>query len=141
MSTVAKINGKAYDSADVTVAILGVPIIETSEISYNSEREHQLNYALGSSKPTSYSEGKYSYNASITLYMSEVVALEKAMGGDRDLMKIKPFPITVSYANEDNDIIVDVIIAKFQSQGREVTGEMGLAKQFDLFVLDIQYNK
>ncbi|KXX70780.1 hypothetical protein [Flammeovirga sp. SJP92] len=140
MST-ARINGKAYDSSDVNVAILGRPIIEVTEVSYNSEREHQLNYRLGSGKPSSYSEGKYSYSASITLLMSEVVGIENAMGGDKDITKIKPFPITVAYLNDDNDIVVDVITAKFQSQGREVDGEMGLSKQFDLFVLNIEYNK
>ena len=34
----------------------------------------------------------------------------------------------------------DTILAKFQSQGREVNTEMGLNKQYELFVLEVEYN-
>ncbi|WP_345369330.1 hypothetical protein [Algivirga pacifica] len=124
----------------MNVNLLGKDLIEISEVSYSTEREHQLNYSLGNDKATSYSMGKYSHSASLTLYMSEVVAVENAMGGDKDLTKIKPFQVTVTYADESGNVITDKLWVKFQSQGREVTGEMGLAKQFDMFAIDIKYN-
>ncbi|MCK0199232.1 hypothetical protein ACQ1Q1_07145 [Ornithobacterium rhinotracheale] len=129
-------NGKAYDSADVKVQINGVPI-EVKSIEYGNEQEHQLNHTLGA-RATSWSFGKITPSASMTLLMGDVKDLEKAAGGD--LLKIKPFTITVEFANEYNDIVVDKIIAKFQKEGRSVTGDMGLEYQYDLFALDVQLN-
>lgn len=129
-------NGKAYDSADVYVQINGVPI-EVKTLEYGNEQEHQLNHTLGQ-RATSWSRGKITPSASMTLMMGDIVPLETASGGD--LLSIKPFTITVEYANEYNLIIVDKIVAKFQNEGRNVTGEMGLERQYDLFALDVQLN-
>ncbi|MGG7468683.1 hypothetical protein [Chryseobacterium arthrosphaerae] len=126
-------NGKAYDSVDVKVQINGVPI-DVKSISYGNEQEHQLNHTLGIDA-TSWSWGKKTPTASMTLMMADVVPLERAAGGD--LLKVKPFTVTVEFVNDYNLIIVDKIIAKFQSNGREVTGDMGLEKQFDLFALKV----
>lgn len=131
-------NGKAYDSGDVVIALFGRIDLEVTEITYGSEQEHQPNYSLGSNEMTSYSMGKISNTGTITLRLASASAIEKAVGGN--LLKIKPFPINVTYVNEDNDIINDTVIAKFQSQGREVGGDQDLKKQFTLFVTDIKYN-
>jgi hypothetical protein len=135
MATIIK-NKKAYDSGDVSVFINGVPI-NISEISYETEQEHQLNYTL-KDEPTSWSRGKKSYSASVTLFMEDVLPLEEA--GKGDLLSIKPFPINVTFVNEYNKLVNDTIVAKFQKQGREVSGDMGLSKQYDLFVLGIEFN-
>lgn len=138
METKIKKNGKAYDSGDVVITLLGGIANEVSEMVYNTEQEHQLNYGL-SNKATSWSMGKEKPNASITMSMKEVVAIENAAPG-RNLLKIKPFDINVSYVNEYNVIVNDTVTVKFQSQGRNVNGEMGLMQQFDLFALDIDFN-
>lgn len=129
-------NNKAYDSGDVFVFINGIPT-DITEISYGTDQEHQLNYTLANN-PTSWSSGKKSYNATITMMMQDVSPIEKAANGD--LLSIKPFNINVSFVNEYNDIVNDTILAKFKNQGREVTGDMGLNKQYELFVLDIEFN-
>lgn len=126
-------NGKAYDSADVKVQINGLPI-EVKSISYGNEQEHQLNYGLNP-HPTSWSMGKITPSASMTVAMHNITPLERVSGG---LLKIKPFTITVEFVNEYNEIIVDKIIAKFKNEGREVTGDMGLEKQYDLFALSVE---
>lgn len=126
-------NGKAYDSADVRVQINGMPI-EVKSISYGNEQEHQLNYGLGS-YATSWSMGKITPSASMTVAMHHITPLERVSGG---LLKIKPFTITVEFVNEYNEIIVDKIIAKFKNEGREVTGDMGLEKQYELFALSVE---
>lgn len=126
-------NGKAYDSADVKVQINGVPL-EVKSISYGNEQEHQLNYGLDS-RPTSWSMGKITPSASMTVAMHNITPLERVSGG---LLKIKPFTITVEFVNEYNEIIVDKIIAKFKNEGREVTGDMGLEKQYELFALSVE---
>ncbi|MFJ1492563.1 hypothetical protein, partial [Capnocytophaga canis] len=113
-------NGKAYDSADVKVQINGVPL-EVKSITYSNEQEHQLNHGLAPNA-TSWSAGKITPSASMTVMMHNITPLERVSGG---LLKIKPFTITVEFVNEYNEIIVDKIIAKFKNEGRDVTGDMG----------------
>lgn len=129
-------NGKAYDSADVKVQINGVPQ-EVKSLSYGNEQEHQLNHTLGVDA-TSWSWGKKTPAASMTIMMHDIIALETAAGGD--ILKIKPFVITVEFVNEFNVVVVDKVIAKFKSDGREVTGDMGLEKQYELFALKVNLN-
>ena len=137
MSTTRLIkNRKAYDSADVDVTIAGIPT-DVVEISYNTEQEHQRNFTL-KSRASSWSSGKIEDSCTITFMMHDIVPIEQASEGD--LLKVKPFDINVSYVNEYNQVINDTITAKFQNQGREVTGDMGLNKQYELFVIDIRYN-
>jgi hypothetical protein len=137
MSTVRK-NGKAYDGGDVQITMFGSLSYEVTEITYNTEQEHQLNHSLGSNKGSSYSMGKITNTGSITMRLASVSAIEKSAG--TSLLKIKPFEINVTFVNEDNDIINDTLLCKFQSQGRDVPDEMDLKKQFTLFVLDVNYN-
>lgn len=129
-------NNKAYDSSDVDVNIAGIPT-DVVEISYNTSQEHQKNFTL-KSKATSWSKGKIEDTCTVTFMLHDIKDIERAAGGD--LLSIKPFYINVSLVNEYNDIINDTILAKFQDQGRDVTGDMGLNKQHELFVLDIDYN-
>lgn len=132
MPTVIR-NSKAYDSGDVDVTINGIPL-DVTEISYNTEQEHQLNHTLPN-KATSWSMGKITHEATMTVMMHDIAPIERAAGGS--LLSIKPFDINVTFINEYNVPVNDTIIAKFQNQGREVTGDMGLNKQYTLFVLDI----
>lgn len=136
MNTTINKNHKAYDSGDVSVFINGMPI-NVQEISYGTEQEHQVNYTLGN-RPSSWSRGKISYSGSMTLLMNDAAELEEAAGGD--LLSIKPFEINVTFVNEFNKIINDTITALFSSQGREITGDMGLNRQYELCVLNIRYN-
>ncbi len=135
MSRVIK-NNKAYDSGDVDVNIAGVPT-DVVEISYNTEQEHQKNHTL-KNKGTSWSIGKITDTCTVTFMMQDIAIIERAADGN--LLNVKPFYINVTLTNEYNDIINDTILAKFQDQGRDVTGDMGLNKQHTLFVLDIEYN-
>ncbi len=129
-------NNKSYDSADVKVQINGVPI-EVKSLSYGNEQEHQLNHTLGA-EATSWSKGKITPSASMNVMMHDITPLEMASGGS--LLKIAPFTITVEFVNEYNVLIVDKVIAKFQSEGRDVTGEMGLEREYELFALNVKLN-
>lgn len=135
-STTIRKDGKAYDSGDVELVIAGQLEDEVSEITYSTDQEHQRNFSL-KNDATSYSMGKKNHNATVTLYMAAAVRIEKKSGGD--LLAMKPFDINVTYTNDDNEIVNDTLTVKFQDQGREVTGEMGLKRQYSLFVLDIKY--
>lgn len=130
-------SGKAYDSADAEFVIDGELYDEVTEITYGNEQEHQLNYGLAS-KARSWSAGKITPSASITLMMADSVRLERRGGGS--LLNLPPITINVSFVNEYNEIVNDTIVAKFQSEGREVTGDMGLKKQYDLFAISVDLN-
>ncbi len=137
---VANVNDRAYDKADVVITLLGDIPAEVSEVSYGKEVDHQLNYGMRR-KPTSWSMGKESYNGSLTLAMREIVKLEDAIVvGEKDLIRIQPFDIFVTYVNEYQKVVTDKVTAKFKNHGREVTDDMGLSKQFELFVLDVVFN-
>lgn len=132
-------DGKAYDGGDATVFALGQMWEEVVEIDYNTTQEHQKNFTLGSRRATSWSQGKIEDTGSITMMMNQAVSLENACNGD--LLNIKPFPINVTFVDGYNQIVNDTILAKFQSQGRTVNTEMGLSKQYELFVLEVIYNR
>lgn len=129
-------NGKAYDGGDAICTALGQIWDEVVEVSYSIAVEHQLNHTIGSRKATSWSMGKETPSGSLTVMMNQAVSLEKAAGGR--LVDIKPFNFNVTFADDYNELINDTIIWKFASQGRTVNTEMGLAQQFDMFVLDVQ---
>ena len=130
-------NGKAYDSADVVVTILGTVEDEVKSIMYNTDQEHQLNHSLRK-VATSWSMGKETYKCTLELYMNASRKLEQISNGD--VLSIAPFDTYVTFVNEFNDIVTDKITMKFQSNGRQVNGEMGLAYQYEMFVLGIDYN-
>jgi hypothetical protein len=131
-------NGKAFDSGDVTIAMFGSIFYEVTEITYNTEQEHQKNFSLGSNKASSWSRGKIEDTATITLRLASASSIEKAAGGN--LLDIRPFNINVTFVNESNLIVNDTLTVKFQNQGRDVGGDMDIKKQYTLFVLDIDYN-
>ncbi|ROI02875.1 hypothetical protein EGH90_12330 [Kaistella haifensis] len=130
-------NGKAYDSVDVKVQMNGIPI-EVTTLTYGNAQEHQLNHTMGANA-TSWSWGKKTPNAKMGIMMHDVTPLEVAAKGG-SIMNIKPFTLTVEFVNEFNEIIVDKIVAKFQSEGRDVTGDMGLKMEYDLFALQVKLN-
>jgi hypothetical protein len=140
--TIVRKNGKAYDSADVVVQLLGSMESEVSEITYYTDREHQLNHSLGRFA-TSWSMGKeMPQEANITLSMNATAKLEKMAkaSGGRTILDLAPFDINVSFINEFNEPVNDTISCKFQSTGRQIDGGMNLKYQHKLFVLDIDYN-
>lgn len=131
-------NGKSYGGADVSIAILGSIDYEVTKLEYEVKQTHTANYSVGSDGPTSYSKGKKEYSCSLGLRLASISAIEKAAGGD--LLSIKPFPITVVYVNEENDIITDVVTAKFTSQGRSVGDDDDLKREFEMFCTNIEFN-
>lgn len=136
MATIRK-NGKAYDSGDVVISILGAIESEVYDISYNTTQVHQRNRGLANDAH-SWSMGDIDHTASITLSLAAVSKLEKLANGN--LLALAPFDINVSFINEFNDLINDTLVVKFQSQGRTVDGGMDIKQQFELFSLGNEYN-
>ncbi len=137
MSVISR-GGKTFDNGDVQIAMLGSIDYEVTKISYDTEQEHTANYALGSNEPSSYSMGKKKHKCTLGLRLRSISEIEKAAGGN--LLAIKPFNIVVTYIDEENEMIVDVIKCKFQSQGREVGDSDDIKREFEMFVTNIEYN-
>ena len=131
-------NGKTYDSVDVKCFINGIQL-EVTSLTYGNEQEHQLNWTLGSSEGTSWSTGKRTPNASMGVMMHDMTPLEIASAG-KSILDIKPFNLIVTFTNEYNMPVVDRLLVKFQKEGREVTGEMGLKMDYPLFALEVNLN-
>lgn len=135
MGTITR-NGKAYDSVDVTCFINGIPL-EITSATYGNEQENQLNWTL-KKEATSWSEGKKTPNCTIGIMMHDIVPLELAAAGS--ILDIKPFTAIFTFTNDYNVVVVDKVLMKFQKEGREVTGEMGLKMEYPMFALDVQLN-
>ncbi len=130
-------NGKAYDSADCEVFINGIPV-EVTTATYGNEEENQLNYTLGK-KPSSWSTGKITPSATLGFMMHDIVPIELAAKGG-SILNIKPFDVIVTFTNDYNVIVTDRLLVKFQNEGRDVTGEMGLKKEYSMFALKVELN-
>ena len=130
-------NGKAYDSVDCECFLSGVPF-EITTATYGNDQEHQLNFTMGK-RATSWSQGKITPNCSIGVMMHDIVPIELAANGG-SILDIKPFWMIFTFTNEFNVIVTDKVLVKFQNEGREVTGEMGLKKEYQMFALDVKLN-
>ena len=71
--------------------------------------------------------------------MHDIVPIELAANGG-SILDIKPFYVVFTFTNEFNAIVTDRILVKFQNEGREVTGEMGLKKEYTMFALEVKLN-
>jgi hypothetical protein len=130
--------GEVYSSGDCTVTFAGLFDVNPSQVEYNYKYAHE--YSKGIKRdPRGWRMGAKEMDAKITLPLDIVSAIEKvAIGGD--IAKIKPFPINVTFANDENEMIHDYVYAKFTGNGRSVTQDGELEKEFELFVLDIKLN-
>lgn len=130
-------NGKAYDSVDCECFLNGLPL-EITSATYGNEQEHQLNFTLGQNA-SSWSSGKRTPSCTIGIMMHDIVPIELAARGG-SILDLKPFTIIFTFTNEFNMIVTDKVLVKFQNEGREVTGEMGLKKEYTMFALKVDLN-
>lgn len=103
-----KINGKHYDWGDVTVGLPHGTMLDGEEINYSDEMP--VNRSQGKGLGTrGYGRGQYKAGGDITLKREEFNRLEKAAEKEGGIYSMKPFPITVSYQNEDGEIVTDTL--------------------------------
>lgn len=105
-----EINGRMYDWASIELGVAGMPIPSFTAVEYSDQADEKMVYGRGRS-PVGYSQGNYSASGKITVHREAYEALmagAKALGG-KGLYSMKPFPITITYANEDKPPVTDVI--------------------------------
>lgn len=117
------INGKNYDWEDIRVITLTGEQIGITEIKYSDEQSVTARYGRGA-VPRGYGRGNYEASGSMVLDRDEWEKLKLALvalsntGGIYDHT---PFPIVVSYANDDMGTVIDTLrdckISKFDGGG------------------------
>lgn len=130
--------GEVYSSGDVTVTMNGEYDINPTAIEYNLNYAHEYQRGLRR-RARGWRMGAEEMDAKITLPLDVISRIEKtAPNGNLALMR--PFPIIVTYFNYENVLIKDLIIAKFKGNGRAVTNDGEIEKEYELFPTEMQFN-
>jgi len=114
------VNGKRYGWEDVTIALPHGILIDVAGIDYEDEKEVKEIYGKGS-MPNGYGSGNYKASGKLTILREEFEQLlrDARAAGAKTLYGIPPFEITVSYSNEDQPVITDILHqCKFKKTGR-----------------------
>ena len=117
------INGKNYDWEDIHVVTLTGEQIGITEIKYSDEQSVTARYGRGA-VPRGYGRGNYEASGSMVLDRDEWEKLKLALvgiSGTGGIYDHAPFPIVVSYANDDMGTVIDTLrdckISKFDGGG------------------------
>ena len=130
--------GEVYSSGDVIVTVAGMFDVNPSGIEYGFKYAHE--YQKGIKRdPRGWRMGAKEMESKMTLPLDVIAEFEKVAPGG-DIAKIRPFPINVIFTNSENEIIHDLVIAKFTGNKRNVTGDGELENEYELFTLDVKLN-
>ena len=117
------INGKNYDWEDIHVITLTGEQIGITEIKYTDGQSVTARYGRGAI-PRGYGRGNYEASGSMVLDRDEWETFKLALtaaSGTGGIYDHTPFPIVVSYANDDMGIVIDTLrdckISKFDGGG------------------------
>lgn len=99
------INGNRFDWESIEIALPSGIAIGINEISYSDERPIEPRYGKGGI-PRGFGRKNYKASGNMTLDREDADRLRLALGGS---VYKGQFPITVSYANDDQATVVDVL--------------------------------
>lgn len=131
-----KVNGKAYDWADVDVKLPGL-VVEMQEISYDDELEKEEVYGFGH-KPRGYGTGNYKSSGKMSMLRDdydEFVRYCKAR--KKPLYGLVIPKIIVSYANEGDRTISDVLnrVTLTKVSHKAAQGDKSLKVDIDFMIV------
>ena len=133
------INGTAYTHADIVLNVLGIPIIEVTEISYSDPQSIEFNYGTGN-EPVSRSFGNIEPQASITISMKEFNKI-LALAPLGRIQNIPDFPVGINYSPEGGDFRRDRLsLCRFK--GADISTSQGDTNTYvslELSVAKIEY--
>lgn len=135
----ALINGTSYSWSQVALNVLGSEVSGVTAINYSEDQEMQDNYGAGN-RPVSRGYGPITTEASITLEMIEVEALQAASSDGR-LQSIPEFDIVVAYIPDSGNIVTHTLHnCRFKNNKRELSqGDMEVSVELDLQVSHISW--
>jgi hypothetical protein len=100
------INGHLYDWESIEIVAPNGLLVGATEITYNDERPVEARYGKGSI-PRGWGNKNYKAGGSLTLDKDEYERFRLALGGGHYTKT--PFFVTVSYANDQQPIITDIL--------------------------------
>lgn len=142
MNGIPLINGIEYSWGDIVATIAGMVATGITGIEYSEDQEVTDNYGAGR-YPVSRSKGRITCTGKISLYMSEVKALESQSPNGR-LQDIPAFPIVVSYVPTDGGKVVHDKLhnVQFKNNGRTwKEGDTNTVVDLDLVISHIEWGK
>jgi hypothetical protein len=129
------INGNLFDWESIEVMLPSGISVGITEINYSDERGVEARYGKGSI-PRGYGRKNYKAKGSMSLDKDEALRLRAALGGT--VYNNTPFPIVVSYANDDQtpqiDVLPDVMITTQDTSAKQDDDNAGAIK-YDFVVL------
>lgn len=103
------INGKKYSWEDISLMLPYGEMVGILSIDYSDGKEVEALYGKGSN-PIGYGSGNYSAEGKMSMQKDEYDKLSKyAQKTGKGIYKMAPFPIVVSYANDDQPTITDTL--------------------------------
>lgn len=140
MNGIPLIDGIEYSWADIVLTVAGTPVTGITGIEYSDEQEVVDNYGAGR-YAVSRSKGRITNNAKLTMYASEVAALQKKTANGR-LQDLSAFDITVSYIPEEGGVVMTDKLrnCQFKANKRSVSeGDTSIKVDLDLAVGHIEW--
>lgn len=133
------INGKAYEYADITCIILGVPIIGVTAIEYGEEANIENIYATGR-YPVARGYGQVEPSAKVTILMNEVMNIVSIAPQGR-LQDIPEFDIIVSFTDANLIPVVHKIKnCRFKKNMISTTsGDTSIPMELDLVISNVEF--
>lgn len=137
-----RINGKEYAWGDVTIVLLGRPVVGCTGIEYKTKKNKEAKFGWGRSAK-SIQHGRRECDGTLTLMQSELIALNQAArtNGYRDILDVD-VNISVAYASENGIITTDKIInASFSELPAGMKeGDMQSEHALPFIAQDIEYD-
>jgi len=133
------VNGKQYEYADITMIVLGTPILGVTNIEYGEEDNIENVYATGR-YPIGRGYGQITPMAKVTILMNEVMNIVSQSPNGR-LQDIPEFDIVVSFTDVNLIPVVHKIKnCKFKTNKiSSATGDTSIPMEMDLVPSHIEY--
>jgi hypothetical protein len=133
------VNGKQYEYADITMIVLGTPILGVTNIEYGEEDNIENVYATGR-YPIGRGYGQITPAAKVTILMNEVMNIVSAAPNGR-IQDIPEFDIVVTFTDVNLIPVTHKIRnCKFKTNKiSTATGDTSIPIEIDLVPSHIEY--
>ena len=132
-----KINGQEFSWSNVTITAGGVDL-EVVAVKYKASRKKE-NILTTGDKPTRRSYGDVEFEASVTVLLSDLFALQENVPND-DISLIEPFNVIISWRPKlkKNTEVVRLVSAEFlEYEVSASQGDMKVEVELPLIISDI----
>jgi len=127
------VNNRNYDWEDISIDLPYGPVIGVESIEYSDSKEKEMVYGRGS-MPIGRGKGNYAAQGKITLLRKEYQKLlDYCKQTGVSFYRLRPFPITIRYADDGEAPVVDVIRgAEFNERSQSASqNDKTITKELD----------